>query len=243
MPPRADQHASGRRVFDRVGHEVLQQAAQQPPVRAHRQRGRDEGEPEALLAGARPELPLQLPEQLFDTETRPLRLKGAGVEPRDVEERRQNFLDRIERGVDVLGQHRVPGVPVPLHQRCGVEPGGVQGLQDVVARRREEARFREVRVVRIGLGGRQSRIEAREFLRAFADPLLQSLVGALAFLLGRDRVGHVRVGGDEPPVGQRVGSDLDDFAGGVDFQANRLEIVDEAVQPRGDHLVQRARPV
>jgi hypothetical protein len=49
-----------------------------------------------------------LAKQLVDPERRPLRLHGAGVETRDVEQRRQDLLDRVEGGVDVLGE---PGSP------------------------------------------------------------------------------------------------------------------------------------
>ena len=38
-PARADEHAARRRVLDGVGDQVLQQAAHEPPVGAHRQRG------------------------------------------------------------------------------------------------------------------------------------------------------------------------------------------------------------
>jgi hypothetical protein len=38
LAPAADQHASLWGIFDGVGNEVLQQPAQQPPVRPHRQR-------------------------------------------------------------------------------------------------------------------------------------------------------------------------------------------------------------
>ena len=80
------------------------------------------------------------------------RLHRAGVEARDVEQRGQDLLDRVERGVDVLGEPRVAGVAVALDERGGVEPRGVERLQDVVARRGEEARLRDVRLVGLALG-------------------------------------------------------------------------------------------
>ena len=56
--PAADQHAALRRVFDRVGDEVLQQPAQQPPVGAHRRastaRRRGRGPCRAPAARIRP---------------------------------------------------------------------------------------------------------------------------------------------------------------------------------------------
>ena len=79
-------------------------------------------------------------------------------------------------------------------------------------------------------------VEAGELLGALAHALFQRLVGAAAFLLGRNRFGHVRVGRDEAAVGQPVRADLDHLAGRIELQAHRLEIVQERVEPR-------ARPV
>ena len=86
----------------------------------------------------------------------PLRLHGAGVEARDVEQRGEDLLDRVERGVDVLRERRIAGVAVALDQRGRVEARGVERLQDVVARRGEEAGLRDVGLVGLGLGMRRA---------------------------------------------------------------------------------------
>ena len=112
-----------------------------------------------------------------------MRLHGAGVEARDVEERGQDLLDGVEGGVDVLGQARMARVPVALDERGGVEAGRVEGLEDVVARGGEEARLRDVGFLGLGLGARERLVEAGQLLGALADALLQDLVGALARLL------------------------------------------------------------
>ena len=56
---------------------------------------------EALLAGQRRELDLELAQQFVDAEADELRPHRAGVEPGDVEQRAENLLDRFERGIDV----------------------------------------------------------------------------------------------------------------------------------------------
>ncbi len=108
--PAAEQHAAFRRVFDRVGDEVLQQPPQQPPVGADGERARHELQIEALLAGQRRELDLELAQHLVDAEADELRPHRAGVEPRDVEQRAENLLDRVERGIDIADQAGVLAV-------------------------------------------------------------------------------------------------------------------------------------
>ena len=106
--PAADQHAALRRVFDRVGDEVLQQPPQQPPVGAHGERAGHEFEIEALLARQRREFDLELAQHFVDAEADELRPHRAGVEPRNVEQRAEDLLDRFERGIDVADQPRRP---------------------------------------------------------------------------------------------------------------------------------------
>ena len=238
-PPRAHQHAPARRVFDRIRDQVLQDAAQEPAVRAHGEGRRHDAQLDSLVPRHRLELAPHLPEQLVEGDARPLRLHGAGVEPRDVEQRGQDLLDRIERGVDVLGQDGVAALARPLDQRAGIKAGRVEGLQDVVAGGGEEARLRDVGLVGFGLGGGERRVEARQLLGALAHALLEQLVGAGARILGRHRVGDVRVGGDEAAVGQLVGADLDHPSCRLQAQALRLAVVGEAVQTLGDQLVDR----
>ena len=106
--PAADQHAALRRVFDRVGDEVLQQPPQQPAVGADGERAGHEFQIEALLARQRRELDLELAQHFVDAEADELRPHRAGVEPRNVEQRAENLLDRIERGIDVADQRARP---------------------------------------------------------------------------------------------------------------------------------------
>ena len=59
---------------------------------------------EALLARQRREFDLELAQQLVDAEADEFRPHRAGVEPRNVEQRAENLLDRFERGIDVADQ-------------------------------------------------------------------------------------------------------------------------------------------
>ncbi len=119
-PRRRRQPTSTRpfgRIFDRVGNEVLQQPPQQPAVRPHRERARHEDQLEALFARQRLELDLELAQQLVDAEGDDLRLHRAGVEPRNVEQRAEDFLDRLERGIDIADEALVLAAALPLDQR------------------------------------------------------------------------------------------------------------------------------
>ena len=121
------------------------------------QRARHERELESLLARQRREFDLELAQQLVDAEGRELRLQGAGVEPRDVEQRAQDLLDRLQRGVDIADQAAVLAVALPLDQDGDVEPRRVERLQDVVARGREEPGLGDVGLVGLRLGAARAR--------------------------------------------------------------------------------------
>ena len=118
---------------------------------------RHEGELEPLLARERRELDLDLAHQLVDAEAGDFRPHRAGIEPRNVEQRAENFLHRLERGIDVVDQPRVLAAALALDQAGDVEPRGVERLQDVVARGGEEARLRDVGLVGLALGARRAR--------------------------------------------------------------------------------------
>ena len=167
-PPAADQHAPRRRVFDGVGDQVLHQPAQQPAVRAHHQRTRHEGEVEPLGAGQRREFQFDLAHQVVDAEAGEFRAHHAGVEPRHIEQRAENLLHRLERGVDIVDQPAVVAPALALDQAGDVEPRRVERLQDVVARRGEEFGLGNIGVVGLALGARQRGVEAGEFLGALA---------------------------------------------------------------------------
>ena len=103
----------------------------------------------------------------------------AGVEPRHVEQRAEDFLNRLERGVDIVDQAAVVAAALALDQAGDVEPRRVERLQDVVARRRQELGLGNIGGVGLALGARKRGIEPREFLGALAHAPLQRFVGAL----------------------------------------------------------------
>jgi hypothetical protein len=78
--PATDQHASLAGEFDGIGDKILNKAAQQPAVRANRQRTRNENKFEALFAREGSEFHLDLAQQFVDPERADFRLQGAGVE-------------------------------------------------------------------------------------------------------------------------------------------------------------------
>ena len=79
-----------------------------------------------------------------------------------------------------------------------------------MARRREEARLRDVRLFGLAFGARQRVVEPRQLLGAFLDAPLQIFIGALERLGGLDARSHVGRGRDEAAVRHVVGADFHD---------------------------------
>ena len=75
-------------------------------------RTRHELQIEALGAGERREFDVEPVQQFVDAELGEFRLHRPGIEPRNVEQRGENLLDRFERGVDV--RHQVGSFAVAL---------------------------------------------------------------------------------------------------------------------------------
>ena len=156
----------------------------------------------------------------------------AGVEPRHVEQRAENFLHRLERGVDIVDQPAVAAAALALDQAGDVEPRCVERLQDVVARRGEELGFGNIGGVGFALGERQRGIEPGEFLGAFMHAMFERLVGALQ-RFGRCHAGRdVGEGGDDAAVGHVVGAYLDHHAGLGEAFEERLAAGDVALDLR-----------
>ena len=107
-PAAADQHAALRRVLDRVGDQVLQQPAQQSPVRPHRQPARTKirSSPFSRASGANSTSSWRITSSIRNETD--FRLHRPGIEPRNVEQRAENLLHRVERGVDIGDEPRRP---------------------------------------------------------------------------------------------------------------------------------------
>ena len=158
----ADQHASARGIFDRVGNEVLQQPPQEGAVGFHRQRAGHEGQLQSLGARDRRKFDFERAHQIAHLEAGDRRRHRAGVEPRDVQERTEDFLDRLEGIVDIFDQARILAAVLAFDEARDIKPRRVQRLQNVVAGRGEEARLRDVGFIGLGL-------RTRQFLGPLAD--------------------------------------------------------------------------
>ena len=106
---RGDQHAAFARVAQRIGEEVLQRAAQQAAVAAHRPRRvrRAHAQLQSASGGDRRVLRDQLAQQFVDVEVDDLDAQRAGVQARDVEQAVEQVLGGAQRGIDALGQARL----------------------------------------------------------------------------------------------------------------------------------------
>src|SRR5882672_4328268 len=180
--PAADEHATLGRVLDRVGDEILQQPPQQAPIGPHRERAGHELELQSLLLRERRELDLELAQELVDAEADDFRLHCAGIEPRDVEQRAEYFLDRVERGVDVADKLRIAAAGLPLDQAGDVEARGIERLQDVMARRGEEPGLRNIGLLGLAFGTTELGIEPRQFLGALLYASFERFIGACELL-------------------------------------------------------------
>ena len=160
-----------------------------------------------------------------------LRLHRAGVEPRNVEQRAEDLLDRVERGVDVADELRVVAAALPLDQAGDVEPRGIERLQDVVARGGEEPGLGDIGLLGLALGAAELGIEAGQLLGALLHPALERFVGAFE-LFGRLHARRdIGEGRDDAAVRHRVGAHLhDQIALGEAFE-ERLAARDIAREP------------
>src|SRR5262249_6669628 len=91
-PAASDKNAPLRRILDGVGNKVLDQSPQQTTIGSHHQPAWHESKVQSLGGGERGELHLDLTHQLIDAEAGELGSQGAGVKPRDIEQRAENFL-------------------------------------------------------------------------------------------------------------------------------------------------------
>src|SRR3984885_1299744 len=208
-PPAAHQHASRRRIFDRIGNEILQQPPTHAAIRAHALRARHEVEFQALLARQRREFDVEPVQQFVDAEIGDFRLHRAGIEPRNVEQRGEYLLDRFERGVDVLYQIAILTGALPLDQARHIKPRRIERLQNVVAGGGDESRFGDVGFVGFGLGAFGLRVEAREFAGALAHAAFQRRIGAFQRLRRLHAWGDVGEGRHQAAVGHAVRAHFD----------------------------------
>src|SRR5688572_4279640 len=92
--------------------------------------------------------------------------QGAGIELRDVEQRLEQLVDRAQRLVELMKQRCRLAPATALAQCAGKDAGHVQWLQEVVARRRQEARLADTRRLRLALRIRKLLVEQCELASA-----------------------------------------------------------------------------
>ena len=206
----ADQHTALQGIFDRVGDQVLQQPPQHQTIGFHRQRTRYEGQFDSLGACDRRELDFERTHQVADLEAADRRRHGAGVEPGNIQQRAEDFLDGFQRVVNILHQPRVFAGALAFDQTCHVKARGIERLQNVVAGRGEKPRLRQVGIFGDALGAREFGVEPRQFLGTRAHPALERGVGALQRLCGLETRCDIGEGDHQPAVRHPVGADFDD---------------------------------
>ena len=206
----------------------------------------DEFELQPLRPGDRGELDFEHPHQIGDRDIRNFRPRRAGVEPRNVEKRAENFLDRLQRGIDVARKVRAflgADLARDLGQRARIEPRGVERLQDVVARRREETGLGDIGFVRLVLGARKLGVEPLQLGGALIDAAFQQLVGGLKRFFDLNGLGDIGIGGDDAAVRQPRRAHLDHAVGREQTQPVRLIVIEEACDALGDEVLRISRPI
>ncbi len=150
----ADKHRAVLRVANGVRHQVAQDALDQQRIGMHRVPGAAQVQRQALLEGRRLEVQTQLAEDVADLEVLRIHRHAAAVDARDVEQFREQFFERIDRGVDAVDQVRDLVVVALVAQGLGEQSHGMQGLPQIVAGGGEELRLGAVG----GLGAAPRRI-------------------------------------------------------------------------------------
>ena len=235
----AHQHPALLRVLDGVGHEILQHAPQELAVGVECQPAGRNRELQSLLARGGPELDRQRLENVVDVEGLCLRLHRARVEAGNVKQRREDFLHRFERGVDVPNQLAILRALHALDKSGGEQSCGVQRLQDVMARRRDEARLRQVRRLGLGLGGGQLPVEARELRGALGHPAFERFVHPLQLLRCQHAFGGVDHGDHHAAIRHRAGAELEHVPGVAAPLAEHLMRERDLAHPVVHHALAR----
>ena len=166
---------------------------------------------DALRRRKRREFEFDLTHQFIDTEAREFRPQCAGVEPGHVEQCAQYFLDRLERGVDVVDQAAVV-LPPAFGQAGDVEPRRVERLQDVVAGRCKKLCLGNIGGLGFAFGMRERSVEASQFLGSFPHAPFQCFIRPLEGLGRLNAGGNVGERGDDAAVRHSVCADFDHHA-------------------------------
>ena len=144
-----DENAALLGELDGVADQVAEQALQEVRIGEHGEVAQRKGELEAkpLLDGERAELGIDAREQAVDHDRFGRRFDPPGVELRDVEQGVEQVAQRGEGNRQVMDHARLRFVERGRLQRAVEEVDRLQGLPEVVARRREEIALRPVEAV------------------------------------------------------------------------------------------------
>ena len=138
-PAATKQHTAARVVAKRIGEEVLQHPAQQPHIAVYRVLALHHREVDPPRLGQHAKLRLEVVEQIAQGKVELLGLELARFEPRDIEQIGDEILGRPQRIIDMAGNAGLlASIGQHLQQGGGKQLGGIEGLGQIVADRRQK---------------------------------------------------------------------------------------------------------
>ncbi len=137
-PARPDDDATRRRVTHRVGHEIAQDAFEQDRIGVDRKPRRHDPQRKSRRVRLRREIGGEARQQRSERHARPCRLERSGVQPRQVEQLGEQFLEGFDRRANARDQRSHLGIAHPGRERGGKESHRMQRLAQVMARRGEK---------------------------------------------------------------------------------------------------------
>ena len=205
--PAADHDASGLRERDRVRDEIAQDAFEQDRIGEDVERAWPDGHPDPLLARRGVMIGGDPFQHRLDGEGGEAPFDDAGVEPRDVQKRREQRVHRIDGAVDVFENPFGLGIEIVMAEGTDEHAEGMDRLTKIVTGGCEKARLRDTRFLRLALLFAQVLDEI-----GILEPQVENVRDALAGAPADGRDGHDidRVEAEQhgvPPVEMEQGVD------------------------------------
>jgi len=157
----------------------------------------------------RRELHFERAHQVAHAETGDRRRHGAGIQPRDVEQRAENFFNGLQRIVDVADKAGILAAILALDKTCDVEARRVERLQDVVAGRCEKSSLGDIGFFGGDLGQCKLAVESGQLFGAFTDPPFERCVRALQRFRRLEARRDVGKGDDQRATRHAIGANFD----------------------------------
>ncbi len=142
--PASHDHAPTLRVPDRIRHEVAQNALHQNRIALHESRAAKHSQIEPFGARLRLEFHARARQQRRQREHTELRADGTGIELRDVQQRAEHLVHDLRALAHLAEQCTHVPRQIELRERTEIEIQRMDGLAQIVARRRKEAGLGEV---------------------------------------------------------------------------------------------------